>query len=473
MSKIELDAKYFDTMTLEIVKIIEKPNLAGCVTYEFLSGKGKYIKFKEKLANFKAKFKPLPLKGDKYIHNDTRKMVEVYSGQYGDSNAFVRFKKVGKKRVLINSLKTFKKAYSRYVAPAPVVPISLPIPLKGQNYINNVTNEKIVITDMYVHTHIVSFKKIGLRQEYTMSLDSFHKQYSMYIPVPAVPNINPKTKFININTKDIVVINRVDNKANKVFFSKESMGNGEFDMMIDDFSKWYRMYIPAVENPITLKGQVYVNNLTDEKVLITDVDFPLDVITYTRVDNIHKFKMSVKAFHKHYLLYSPPSAVKPAPASGLFPLVGPSEFPLKPAPASVVPEGLFPWINPSEFPLKPGRIEPAIENPFNRENVMSYNVGDSDYSKNKIQPWDVWEEYFLNPWDADIVKRTLRTKETQSRREDYEKIKHICDKRISQIDAGIKVYGEDMLKTPIICDQCCTAMPETNKFCPECGVKVK
>ena len=66
--------------------------------------------------------------------------------------------------------------------------------------------------------------------------------------------------------------------------------------------------------------------------------------------------------------------------------------------------------------------------------VRSYNVGASDYAKHDIQPWDIWREYNLNPWDADIVKRVLRTKETDGRRLDYEKIIHICKERIRQID---------------------------------------
>ena len=52
--------------------------------------------------------------------------------------------------------------------------------------------------------------------------------------------------------------------------------------------------------------------------------------------------------------------------------------------------------------------------------------------KRVIQPWDIWLEYNLNPWDADIVKRVLRNK--GERRLDYEKIKHVCDERIRQID---------------------------------------
>lgn len=71
-----------------------------------------------------------------------------------------------------------------------------------------------------------------------------------------------------------------------------------------------------------------------------------------------------------------------------------------------------------------------------QEDVRSYNVGQSDYAKHKIQPWDIWLEYNLNPWDADIVKRILRTKETDSRKLDYEKIIHIAKERIRQLDAG-------------------------------------
>ena len=71
-----------------------------------------------------------------------------------------------------------------------------------------------------------------------------------------------------------------------------------------------------------------------------------------------------------------------------------------------------------------------------KKDTRNYNVGASDYSRHKIQPWDIWLEYRLNPWDADIVKRVLRAKPGE-RRLDYEKIKHICDERIRQIDEGL------------------------------------
>ena len=68
------------------------------------------------------------------------------------------------------------------------------------------------------------------------------------------------------------------------------------------------------------------------------------------------------------------------------------------------------------------------------DNVRDYNVGASDYAKHKIQPWDIWLEYKLNPWDADIIKRVLRDKPTDGRKLDYEKIIHICKERIRQLE---------------------------------------
>lgn len=71
------------------------------------------------------------------------------------------------------------------------------------------------------------------------------------------------------------------------------------------------------------------------------------------------------------------------------------------------------------------------------EKVQSYNVGKSDYAKHAIQPWDIWKEYNLNPWDADIVKRVLRSKEGEPRTVDYEKIIHICKYRIAELSKEI------------------------------------
>lgn len=80
------------------------------------------------------------------------------------------------------------------------------------------------------------------------------------------------------------------------------------------------------------------------------------------------------------------------------------------------------------------------------ENVLSYNVGKSDYAKHAIQPWQIWKEYNLNPWDADIVKRVLRNKEREARTLDYEKIIHICKYRIAELSN--EVLKEAKVTTP-------------------------
>jgi len=67
-------------------------------------------------------------------------------------------------------------------------------------------------------------------------------------------------------------------------------------------------------------------------------------------------------------------------------------------------------------------------------NCQDHNVGESNYAKHIIQPWHIWQEWKLNPWDADIVKRILRTKSTDDRVLDYQKIIHICEERIRQIE---------------------------------------
>ena len=71
--------------------------------------------------------------------------------------------------------------------------------------------------------------------------------------------------------------------------------------------------------------------------------------------------------------------------------------------------------------------------------IRKSHVGYSNYSEHLIQPWSIWLDYNLNAWDADVVKRILRTKNepsmtsTDARIMDYEKIIHICQERIRQL----------------------------------------
>ena len=41
-----------------------------------------------------------------------------------------------------------------------------------------------------------------------------------------------------------------------------------------------------------------------------------------------------------------------------------------------------------------GDEKPAKKKNKTENSVRNHNVGKSDYSKHKIQPWDIWIEYF-------------------------------------------------------------------------------
>lgn len=66
--------------------------------------------------------------------------------------------------------------------------------------------------------------------------------------------------------------------------------------------------------------------------------------------------------------------------------------------------------------------------------VRDHNVGESNYSTYIIQPYAVWLDWDLNPWDADIVKRICRQKSTETETVKYNKIIHICQERLRQIN---------------------------------------
>ena len=90
-------------------------------------------------------------------------------------------------------------------------------------------------------------------------------------------------------------------------------------------------------------------------------------------------------------------------------------------------------------------IEEGLYNRLNKLGMIpnetrKTNIGNSNYAKHLIQPWSIWIDYNLNAWDADIVKRVLRTKsepgisEKEARIMDYNKIIHICKERIRQLE---------------------------------------
>ena len=70
---------------------------------------------------------------------------------------------------------------------------------------------------------------------------------------------------------------------------------------------------------------------------------------------------------------------------------------------------------------------------YDPSGIRDDNAGKSNYNKHFIQPWSIWLDYpELTPFDCDIIKRVLRTKD-EARLLDYKKIIHICNERIRQI----------------------------------------
>ena len=112
--------------------------------------------------------------------------------------------------------------------------------------------------------------------------------------------------------------------------------------------------------------------------------------------------------------------------------------------------------------------------------VRKDNVGKSDYSKHTIQPWSIWLDYDLNAWDADIVKRVLRTKEEpgmpykESRIMDYNKIIHICKERIRQLESEPEItYITSSVSIPTKYQEAATAKLKTEESAPCINYQLK
>lgn len=73
----------------------------------------------------------------------------------------------------------------------------------------------------------------------------------------------------------------------------------------------------------------------------------------------------------------------------------------------------------------------------------------------------------LNPWDADIVKRVLRSKEGEERTLDYEKIIHICKYRISELSK--EALEETRVAAPVEAEKPVEdeESDDTTVFCPD------
>lgn len=77
-------------------------------------------------------------------------------------------------------------------------------------------------------------------------------------------------------------------------------------------------------------------------------------------------------------------------------------------------------------------------------NVNEYNIGTSNYAQLDLQPWDVWEVFFPDGFEASIFKRLLRDNGRNNPIEEYEKIIHTCLK-CKDIRSNPHIFHEDWL----------------------------
>ena len=72
------------------------------------------------------------------------------------------------------------------------------------------------------------------------------------------------------------------------------------------------------------------------------------------------------------------------------------------------------------------------------EDVMSLQYGGNHYKEYKIQPWEIWEAYNLNGWEASALKYLLRYKDKGKPIEDLYKCMHNVQYLIAKEERKIK-----------------------------------
>ena len=74
--------------------------------------------------------------------------------------------------------------------------------------------------------------------------------------------------------------------------------------------------------------------------------------------------------------------------------------------------------------------------------VMARQVGGTHYKGSAIQPWDIFIEYKLDPWAANVVKYILRFHKKEGK-QDLEKAKHYIEYLLANYDRVYSVYYKE------------------------------
>ena len=81
-------------------------------------------------------------------------------------------------------------------------------------------------------------------------------------------------------------------------------------------------------------------------------------------------------------------------------------------------------------------VKPTDYRPSSSQKIdsVSYQVGGNHYVKRKIQPWEIWKAYEMNPWEANALKYLLRYKDKGKPLEDLKKCRHYIEFLINTLE---------------------------------------
>lgn len=74
--------------------------------------------------------------------------------------------------------------------------------------------------------------------------------------------------------------------------------------------------------------------------------------------------------------------------------------------------------------------------------VMAKQVGGTHYKGAAVQPWDIFMQYQLDPWSANVVKYILRFPK-KAGKQDLEKAKHYIEYLLVNYDRVYSVYYKE------------------------------
>lgn len=74
--------------------------------------------------------------------------------------------------------------------------------------------------------------------------------------------------------------------------------------------------------------------------------------------------------------------------------------------------------------------------------VMAKQVGGTHYKGAQFQPWDIFMQYGLDPWSANVVKYILRFPK-KAGKQDLEKAKHYIEYLLANYDKVNEIYYKE------------------------------